>query len=122
MEAGRRASGSAWGWRPAGALVPILLLALVVGALRRHRLVARRAARRQPPADEFDVRRVEFKPGEIRIRVTNPQTDDLTIASVTVDDAIVPFSLDGPTTSGGCARARSSCRSTGSRTSRSRSA
>ena len=44
-----------------------------------------------PQPDEFDVRRVEFKPGEIRIRVTNPQQDDLTIASVTVDDAIVPF-------------------------------
>ncbi len=44
-----------------------------------------------PQPDEFDVRRVEFKPGEIRVRVTNPQQDDLTIASVTVDDAIVPF-------------------------------
>ena len=49
-----------------------------------------------PPADEFDVRRVEFSPGEIRIRVTNPQREDLTIASVTVDDAIVPYTLDGP--------------------------
>jgi zinc transporter ZupT len=51
-----------------------------------------------PPADEFDIRRVQFDPGEIRIRVTNPQRDDLTIASVTVDDAIVPFTVDGPTT------------------------
>jgi zinc transporter ZupT len=51
---------------------------------------------RNPPSlDEFDIRRVEFKPGEIKIRVTNPQRDDLTIASVTVDDAIVPFSVDG---------------------------
>jgi zinc transporter ZupT len=49
-----------------------------------------------PPPDEFDVRRVEFHPGEIRIRVTNPQQEELAIASVTVDDAIVPFSLDGP--------------------------
>jgi zinc transporter ZupT len=53
-----------------------------------------------PPVDEFDIRRVEFHPGEIRIRVTNPQRDDLTIASVTVDDAIVPFDLDGPRTLG----------------------
>src|SRR5215203_3008762 len=53
-----------------------------------------------PPLDEFDVRRVEFHPGEIRIRVTNPQRDDLTIASVTVDDAIVPFDVHGPTTLG----------------------
>ena len=49
--------------------------------------------RNPPPADEFEVRRVEFRPGEIRIRVTNPQPDDLTIASVTVDDAIVPFDV-----------------------------
>jgi ZIP family zinc transporter len=32
--------------------------------------------------------------------VTNPQRDDLTVASVTVDDAIVPFTLDGPATLG----------------------
>ena len=30
----------------------------------------------------------------------NPQPDDLTIANVNVDDAIVPFTLDGPTTLG----------------------
>src|SRR5215217_834326 len=53
-----------------------------------------------PPLDEFDIRRVEFHPGEIRIRVTNPQRDDLTIASVTVDDAIVPYDVHGPTTLG----------------------
>ena len=53
-----------------------------------------------PPADKFDVRRVQFKPGEIKVRVTNPQPEDLTIASVTVDDAIVPFELDGPKTLG----------------------
>ena len=43
-----------------------------------------------PPADAFDVRRVEFHPGEIRVLVRNPQPEDLTIAVVTVDDAIVP--------------------------------
>jgi ZIP family zinc transporter len=53
-----------------------------------------------PPADEFDIRRVEFRPGEIRIRVTNPQPDELTIASVTVDDAILPFDVDGDRTLG----------------------
>ena len=51
-----------------------------------------------PPADTFDVRRVEFSDGEVRVRVTNPQRERLTIALVTVDDAIVPFRLDGPTT------------------------
>ena len=49
-----------------------------------------------PPTDIFDIRRVTFDPGEIRIRVTNPQQDALTIGTVTVDDAIVPFELDGP--------------------------
>jgi zinc transporter, ZIP family len=56
--------------------------------------------RAPPPRDEFDIRRVEFKPSEIRIRVTNPQRPKLTIASVTVDDAVVPFHLDGPATLG----------------------
>ncbi len=51
-----------------------------------------------PPADTFAVRRVEFADGEIRLRVTNPQRERLTVALVTVDDAIVPFRLDGPTT------------------------
>ena len=53
-----------------------------------------------PPPDQFDVRRVELHPGEITIRVTNPQRADLTIATVTVDDAIVPYELDGPRTLG----------------------
>jgi zinc transporter ZupT len=79
------------------ALGPILLLALVVGAFAStgSSLVAL-IGKNPPPADEFDVRRVEFRPGEIRIKVTNPQPERLTIASVTVDDAIVPYSLDGP--------------------------
>ena len=81
------------------ALVPILLL---VGAVSLFAgtgdSLLDLVGRNPPQADEFDVRRVEFHPGEIRIRVTNPQTDDLTIASVTVDDAVVPFALDGPAT------------------------
>jgi hypothetical protein len=43
---------------------------------------------------------VELEPGEIRVLVTNPQADDLTIATVTVDDAIVPFTVDGDLTLG----------------------
>ena len=83
------------------ALVPLLALVAAVSVLastgdRLFELLGRNP----PPADEFDVRRVEFKPGEIRIRVTNPQRDDLTIATVTVDDAIVPFSVDGDRTLG----------------------
>jgi ZIP family zinc transporter len=83
------------------ALAPLLLLIAVVAAFAAYgSSVTDLLGRNPPPRDEFDVRRVEFHPGEIRIRVTNPQQDDLTIASVTVDDAIVPFRLDGPTTLG----------------------
>jgi ZIP family zinc transporter len=53
-----------------------------------------------PPADELDIRRVEFRPGEIKVKVTNPQRDDITIATVTVDDAVVPYRLDGDRTLG----------------------
>ena len=53
-----------------------------------------------PPRDELDVRRVEFRPGEIKVKVTNPQREDITIATVTVDDAVVPYTLDGDRTIG----------------------
>ena len=86
--------GSAWRlW----ALGPILLLAAVVGLfVTSGSSLVDLIGRNPPPADVFDVRRVEFRPGEIRIRVTNPQADPITIASVTVDDAIVPFTVNGP--------------------------
>jgi ZIP family zinc transporter len=81
------------------ALIPLLLLvgAVAVFASTGTSLLDL-VGRAPPPADQFDVRRVEFKPGQIRIRVTNPQRQELTIASVTVDDAIVPFRLEGPAT------------------------
>jgi zinc transporter, ZIP family len=43
---------------------------------------------------------VEFQPGEIRFKVTNPQRDELTIAAVTVDNAVVPYRVDGDSTLG----------------------
>ena len=83
------------------ALVPILLLAAVVGGyVASGSSLVSLIGQNPPQPDMFDVRRVEFREGEIRIRVTNPQQEDLTIASVTVDDAIVPFSVDGPPTLG----------------------
>jgi zinc transporter ZupT len=98
MEAGSAAVRRALGWR-LWAVVPIVLLAAVVWlvAARGGELVDL-IGTNPPPADEFDIRRVEFSPGEIRVLVRNPQPDDLTIASVTVDDAIVPFSVDGDAT------------------------
>jgi ZIP family zinc transporter len=78
-------------------LVPLLLLAaVVIGFTATGSSLTGLVRDNPPPADEFDIRRVEFRPGEIRIRVTNPQPDELTIALVTVDDAIVPYSVDGP--------------------------
>jgi zinc transporter ZupT len=79
------------------ALGPVLLLAVVVGvfASTGSSLVGL-VGENPPPADAFDLRRVELSPGEIRIHVRNPQREQLTIASVTVDDAIVPFSVEGP--------------------------
>jgi zinc transporter, ZIP family len=92
------ARGSGSGWR-LWALVPLVLLVAVVALFTTTGgSIIDLLGRTPPPADEFDVRRVEFKPGEIRVRVTNPQQEDLTIAQVTVDDAIVPYHLDGDQT------------------------
>jgi zinc transporter ZupT len=83
------------------AVVPVVLLAIAVGiVVQSGSSLAELVGTNPPPADEFDIRRVEFEPGEIRILVRNPQQDDLTIANVNVDDAIVPFTVDGPTTLG----------------------
>ena len=101
MEAGSATSSRArLGWR-LWALVPVLLLAVAVGAVvTAGSSLVDLVGSNPPPADEFDVRRVEFRPGEIRITVRNPQPDELTIANVNVDDAIVGFTVDGPTTLG----------------------
>jgi len=97
METGEaRRRGIAWRIWP---LAPILLLAVVVGAfVSGGSSLVDLVGRNPPPPDEFDIRRVELKPGEIRVTVRNPQAEELTIASVTVDDAIVPFAIDGPAT------------------------
>jgi zinc transporter ZupT len=96
MEAGSASVRARAGWG-LWALVPVLLLALAVGlVVTSGSSLTSLVGRNPPPLDEFDVRRVEFHPGEIRVLVRNPQRDELTIASVTVDDAIVPFSVEGP--------------------------
>jgi zinc transporter, ZIP family len=97
VEAGSATERGRLGWR-LWAVVPVLLLAIAVGAVvSSGSSLADLIGTNPPPADEFDIRRVEFEPGEIRILVRNPQQDDLTIANVNVDDAIVPFTVDGPT-------------------------
>ncbi len=100
MEAGSATARGRMGWR-LWAVVPVLLLAIAVGlVVTSGSSLVDLVGTNPPPADEFDIRRVEFSPGEIRITVRNPQPDDLTIANVNVDDAIVPFTVDGPTTLG----------------------
>jgi zinc transporter, ZIP family len=98
MEARAESGGVAWRlW----ALVPLVLLALAVSlVVSQGDRVAELVGGSPPPADEFDVRRVQLRPGEIRVQVRNPQRDDLTIANVNVDDAIVPYTVDGPATLG----------------------
>lgn len=100
MEAGSPADSESIRWR-LWAVAPVLLLAGVVAAfVWRGESLLDLVGHNPPPADELDIRRVEFHPGEITIRVRNPQRDTITIASVTVDDAIVPYTLDGPRTVG----------------------
>ena len=100
MEARTASLDGRVGWR-LWAVVPVLLLALAVGAVvTSGSSLVDLVGTNPPPADEFDIRRVEFRPGEIRIVVRNPQPDELTIANVNVDDAIVPFTVEGPTTLG----------------------
>ena len=100
MEAGSATARGRMGWR-LWAVVPVLLLAIAVGlVVTSGSSLVDLVGTNPPPADEFDIRRVEFSPGEIRITVRNPQPDDLTIANVNVDDAIVPFTVDGSTTLG----------------------
>ncbi len=90
----------AWGGRLL-ALVPILLLVAAAALFTSSGgSVTGLVGDNPPPADAFDVRRVEFAPGEVRIHVRNPQREDLTIAAVTIDDAIVPFAVDGDRTLG----------------------
>ncbi len=97
MEAGA-AAGHRRGWQ-LWALLPILLL---VGAVSLFAAaggsITDLVGSNPPPADELDIRRVSFEPGKIEIRVTNPQRDAITIGTVTVADAIVPYAVEGPTT------------------------
>jgi zinc transporter, ZIP family len=100
MEAGSATARGRMGWR-LWAVVPVLLLALAVGAVvTSGTSLVELVGTNPPPADEFDIRRVEFEPGLIKITVRNPQPDDLTIANVNIDDAIFPYTVDGPTTLG----------------------
>jgi len=101
MESGSVAATGFLGRFRLWSLIPLALLAAVVLAFAASGDSLTGLVRDNPPAaDQLDIRRVEFHPGKIEIRVTNPQPDDLTIGTVTVDDAIMPYELDGPATLG----------------------
>ena len=78
------------------ALLPLLaLIAAAVLVWSRGGSVIDLVGTTPPSIDAVEVRRVEFRPDEIRVLVRNPQREAITIASVAVDDAIVPFSVNG---------------------------
>ena len=94
------ARGGGWGMRLL-VLVPIVLLVAIAAAfVSSGGSITGLVGSAPPSVDALDLRRVEFHPGEIRVLVRNPQADDITIASVTVDDAVYPFTTDGPDTLG----------------------
>ncbi len=83
------------------ALVPLALLAIAVGLVAAAGDRVTGLAGDPPPApDAVSFERVRFEQGAIEIVVRNPQPEDLTIAVVTVDDAIVHFTSDGSATLG----------------------
>ena len=92
--------GGFWGSRLL-ALVPIVLLVAIAAAfVASGSSITALVGEGPPAADTLDMRRVQFRDGQIRLLVRNPQPEDITIALVTVDDAVVPFRADGPTTLG----------------------
>jgi zinc transporter, ZIP family len=84
-----------WALLPIAALVGVVALFVSTGSSLLDLV-----GHNPPPQDKVDIRRVEFHRGEIKLKVTNPQRDDLTIAAVSVDDAIVPYRIDGDRTLG----------------------
>jgi hypothetical protein len=100
-------------------LLPLLVLAAVVAlfASTGGSLVDL-VGSKPPPKDELQIRRVKLSKGEVRIRVTNPQREQLTIGSVAIDMRSSPSEWTALGRWAGCARARSWSPTTGSTTSR----
>lgn len=99
-ESVERPGGGAWGLRLLPLLPIILLVGIAAAFVSSGGSITGLVGSSPPPADAFEVRRVQFSPGEIRMLVRNPQPEDITIAVVTVDDAVVPFTVDGRQTLG----------------------
>jgi zinc transporter ZupT len=73
VEAGSATASAPLSWR-VWAVVPVLLLAIAVGVVvSAGSSLVDLVGSNPPAAGQFDIRRVEFEPGEIRILVRNPQ-------------------------------------------------
>jgi zinc transporter, ZIP family len=95
---GPHSSGSHW-WR-AWVLLPLIALAVLVAVVVRSGDGLLENLGTPPPAvDEVTITRVVFERGDdgstIELHVTNPQREPITIGAVDIDDAIVPFRVDG---------------------------
>jgi hypothetical protein len=99
-------------------LLPLLVLAAVVALFSSTGgSLVDLVGSKPPPKDEFQIRRVQLSKGEVRIRVTNPQREQLTIGSVAIDARSSPSTSTDRGRWVAYARARSSPATTGSRTS-----
>ena len=83
-------------WLWAG--VPVVLLALLVGAIVRLQPGERLRPAAMPPVERLSISRATLAPDGIRLAVMNDGPDPVTIAQVTVDDAYWAFTtVGGPT-------------------------
>ena len=76
---------AAWG------SLPLALVALAVGALRRCSTARASASARGPPVEELAVERTVLEPGVDRAAVRNDGPDAVRIAQAQVNDAFVAF-------------------------------
>lgn len=87
------------GRRVLGAVLPLLLLAAALAMFTAwDTKVFGLIGGNPPPPDELSVSTVKFEENRILASVTNPQPEPITIAVVTVDDAVANYSLNGSPT------------------------
>lgn len=81
------------------ALLPLLMLAVALAVFTGFdSKIFALIGGNPPPADELSVSRVKFEDQKILSTVTNPQPEPITIAIVTVDDAVANFAVVGGNT------------------------
>ena len=83
----RRTPIALWG----AALLPVLLIAALVGWIVRSGPADAVRGEGYPPVEVLSIERAELSPGSIRLTVLNDGPDPVTIAQVMVDDAYWAF-------------------------------